>query len=56
MYVEMQRLCHDDGGAIIPLYVSNSHAVSSKIGLPEQIASNFELDGHKNAERWWFAS
>lgn len=54
MYVEMQRLCHDDGGSAIPMFMAYTHAVSKKIGLPEQIASNWELDGHKNGERWWF--
>jgi peptide/nickel transport system substrate-binding protein len=54
MYVEMQRLCHDDGGAIIPMFMAYTHAVSKKIGLPEKVANNWELDGHRNAERWWF--
>jgi peptide/nickel transport system substrate-binding protein len=56
MYVEMQRICHDDCGSIIPLFMAYTHAISIQIGLPEQIASNWELDGHKNGERWWFAS
>jgi len=55
MYVEMQRLCSDDGGAVIPMFMAYTHLISKKIGLPEQIANNWELDGHKNAERWWFA-
>ena len=55
MYVEMQRICHDDCGSIIPLFMAYTHAVTDEVGLPEQIASNWELDGHKNAERWWFA-
>jgi len=54
LYVEMQRLVHDDGGAIIPMFMAYTHAASKKIGLPEQMANNWELDGHKNAERWWF--
>lgn len=55
MYVEMQRLCNEDCGNIIPIYMAYTHAASSKVQLPEQMASNWELDGHKNAERWWFA-
>lgn len=55
LYVEMQRICHDDCGSVIPLFMAYTHAISAKIGLPEQIANNWELDGHKNAERWWFA-
>jgi peptide/nickel transport system substrate-binding protein len=54
MYVEMQRLVHNDGGAIVPVFMAYTHAVSGKIGLPDKIANNWELDGHKNAERWWF--
>ena len=54
LYVEMQRLVHDDGGSIIPLFMAYTHAATNNIGLPEQIANNWELDGHKNGERWWF--
>lgn len=55
MYVEMQRLVHEDGGSIIPVFMAYTHAASKDIGLPEQMANNWELDGHKNGERWWFA-
>ena len=55
MYVEMQQITHDDCGTIIPIFMAYTQATSTKIGLPEQIASNWELDGHKNGERWWFA-
>lgn len=55
MYVEMQRIVHSDGGAIIPLFMAYTHGVSAKVGMPDQLANNWELDGHKNAERWWFA-
>ncbi len=54
MYVEMQTLCNEDSGNIIPVFMAYTHAASTKIGMPEQLASNWELDGHKNAERWWF--
>ncbi len=55
LYVEMQRLVHEDGGSVIPVFMAYTHAASTKIGLPAQLANNWELDGHKNAERWWFA-
>ncbi|MCZ6770595.1 MAG: ABC transporter substrate-binding protein [Proteobacteria bacterium] len=55
MYVEMQRLVRDDGGSVIPLFSSYVHAASDKILLPDELASNWELDGHKQAERWSFA-
>ncbi len=56
MYVEMQTICNEDCGSVIPMFMAYTHAISSKIGLPETIANNWELDGHKNGERWWFAS
>lgn len=55
MYVEMQTLCSNDGGALVPIFMAYTHAASKKIQLPDVMASNWELDGHKNAERWWFA-
>jgi len=55
MYVEMQKLCNEDGGTIIPMFMAYTHAVSKKIGTPEKWANNWELDGHKNGERWWMA-
>lgn len=56
MYVEMQQICANDGGVIIPLFMAYTHAASDKVGLPDTMANNWELDGHKNAERWWFNS
>ncbi len=55
IYVEMQKIVNDDGGLILPLFLSDVMAVNDKLGLPEQIGNNWELDGMKNAERWWFA-
>ena len=54
MYVEMQRILHDEGGVIIPLFQSDVLAHSDKVHVPEVIGNNWDLDGEKNAERWWF--
>ena len=54
-YVEMQRILHDEGGVIVPIFMSAVAAASDKLYLPEQMASNWSLDGNKCAERWWFA-
>lgn len=56
IYVEMQKLCNEDCGTVIPMFMAYTHAASKKIGLPEKIANNWELDGHKNGERWWFTA
>ena len=55
MYVEMQRILHDEGSTVIPLFPSFVEAVSKKIQLPETVATNLELDGGRCAERWSFA-
>ncbi len=55
MYVEMQRIVHEDGGVTVPYFQSFTHAVSSKIGLPEQIGRSWTNDSERNCERWWFA-
>jgi peptide/nickel transport system substrate-binding protein len=55
IYVEMQQIVHQEGGSVIPLFMAYTHAASNKIALPAQMANNWELDGHKNGERWWMA-
>ena len=55
IYVEMQQIVNTEGGVILPLFLSDVMAVNDKLGLPEQIGNAWELDGMKNAERWWFA-
>ncbi len=55
LYGEMQRIVRDEGGAVIPMFSAYVQAASSKVHIPEQVAANWELDGHRQAERWWFA-
>ena len=55
MYVEMQSLCRDDGGSVIPMFPSDLMAASSKLKF-DNVASNIEMDGCKLPERWWFDS
>ena len=54
MYVEMQRICRDEGGAIVPLFMSFLHVVSDKLGMEDKLAANHPFDGLRAAERWWF--
>ena len=44
----------DDGGSIIPLFNSYVSANSKAIAHNE-IAANWDSDGAKCVERWWFA-
>ena len=49
------RILFDDGGAIVPLFNSYVSANSKAIAMDEQIAANWDSDGAKCVERWWFA-
>ncbi len=55
MYHEMQQLVSDDGGSVIPMYANNVDGRSTKIAHGGKLAANWELDGWKCLERWWFA-
>jgi len=55
LYTEAQRLVRDDGGVIVPMFANYIMAASDKLDHDEQVAANWDLDGNKIAERWWFA-
>jgi peptide/nickel transport system substrate-binding protein len=54
LYVELQRILHNQGGAIIPVFQSDIHAISETLGTPATWGNDWLLDGQKCAERWWF--
>jgi peptide/nickel transport system substrate-binding protein len=54
MYYETQAIINDFDGALVPMFANHIHAVDKKIGHEEIIAGNWEYDGGKAAERWWF--
>ncbi|MET2832986.1 ABC transporter substrate-binding protein [Mesorhizobium shangrilense] len=54
MYSEMQALCSDDGGTVIPVFANMVSALSRKVGH-SKIGSSWDWDGFRCAERWWFA-
>ena len=53
-YYEMQQIVRDEGGVVIPMYASYVFAMSKKVAHG-QMAANWDMDGNKAAERWWFA-
>jgi len=55
MYGEMQLIVRDEGGAVIPLFSNFVIGVSTKVAHSESVAGNWDLDGLKILERWWFA-
>lgn len=55
MYVEMQTIVRDEGSVIVPMYANYVMAHSDAIATPEQVGSNWTMDGFRAIERWWFA-
>lgn len=54
MYSQMQAICSDDSGAVIPIFANYVNALSRKVGH-NKIGTSWDVDGHRSAERWWFA-
>ena len=55
IYVEMQQIVNNEGGVCLPLFTSDVMAYHERLHVPEVVGANWELDGAKNSERWWFA-
>lgn len=53
MYFEMQDIVANEGGVAIPMFASYVFALSDNVGHPEQIGSNWDMDGSRWMERWW---
>jgi peptide/nickel transport system substrate-binding protein len=54
MYFEMQEIVSNEGSVVIPMFANYVYAATKEIGMPEMVASNFDMDGERWAERWWF--
>ena len=56
MYYEMQVILNEDGGAIIPMFANWTFVTNNTISTNgDQLASNWDMDGERWMERWWFA-
>jgi peptide/nickel transport system substrate-binding protein len=55
MYAEMQKILKDEGGAIVMAFIDFVDGANQKVKF-DKFSSDFELDGGRFAERWWFAS
>ncbi|WP_300458397.1 ABC transporter substrate-binding protein [Desulfobacula sp.] len=55
MYFEMQEICKNDGGTIVPMYNQLVEASSDKLEHGP-ISGHMAMDGMRTAERWWFKS
>jgi len=54
LYYECQVIVNDDGGALIPMFANYIMALDKSV-MHDKMAGNFDYDGYKAAERWWFA-
>ena len=54
IYAEMQQIVRDEGGTVVPMFAADLTGVSDKIGHGK-VAADWEMDGMRAAERWWFA-
>ena len=53
IYFECQQLIHDDGGCLLPMF-NNMVWARRKNVRHGQLATNWDTDGAKLSERWWF--
>ncbi|MDP6689120.1 MAG: ABC transporter substrate-binding protein [Alphaproteobacteria bacterium] len=54
MYYEMQEIVNMEGGTVVPLFANYVFASSDKITHDKKMAGNWDMDGDKAIERWWF--
>ncbi len=55
IYYEMQRLCSEEGGVVIPMYANYIDAHSNKLAHGEAVGNLWTLDNSRICKRWWFA-
>ena len=54
MYVEMQRMVSNEGGQVVPVFAADLLAASDALAHGD-VAANWDADGYRLADRWWFA-
>ena len=53
MYAEMQEICRNDGGTVVPMFNQMVGASSDKLDHGP-LSGHMTMDGERSAERWWF--
>ena len=54
MYREMQMLVRDEGGVIVWGFANYVYAMQDRVKHGPDVAANWEMDGGRYVERWWF--
>jgi len=55
IYHEMQQILSERGSSVIPMYANYVDAASTALAHGENIGNNYQMDGSRIVERWWFA-
>jgi peptide/nickel transport system substrate-binding protein len=54
IYREMQQILRDEGGTVVWAFANYVYALADKVAHGPKVAANWELDGGRYIERWWF--
>ncbi len=54
MYHELQEIVSFEGSVIIPMNNNYVMATALNVATPERVSANWNLDGFRCVERWWF--
>jgi peptide/nickel transport system substrate-binding protein len=54
MYREMQQILATQGGAMVAMYANSVDGASVALGHGPHVAGNWNMDGGRLMERWWF--
>ncbi len=55
IYREMQIILRDEGSTIIPVFKNLVYPRSAKLRHGPELSANWQFDGARAIERWWFA-
>lgn len=55
MYFDMQEMVSTEGGVIVPMFANWVFGNSTEVAHTEEMSSNWDVDGMRFVERWWFA-
>ena len=55
IYGEMQDIVAEDGGVAVLMFYNYMNACAKTVAHPDVIAPNWDVDGMKITQRWWFA-
>ena len=53
IYGEMQQIVRDEGGVVVPMFANYVFAARKNV-MHDKLAANWDIDGQRFAERWWF--